>query len=374
MLPFVIFLVWPTVIGFSVVLSISFLFIVMSQRTWNRLTRHGDLKAIQTAHLTPTPRLGGIAVCLALVLSAWFAFGMTGGLWVWLLICALPLFLSGAAEDLGYRVAPIGRLLAAFVSGALVVAITGLWIDRIGVPGFDRALSFAPIAIFGTVLVSAALAHAFNLIDGLNGLAGFTAVFAACGIAVTAYEVGDTEILTFSSLIAVAVLGFLVFNFPYGRIFFGDAGAYSVGFLLAWLAIALAARHADVSAMAMLLMMFWPLADMLLAVYRRYRRKVPVSHPDRLHFHQLVMRALEIELFGRRKRRITNPLATTVMLPFIAVPVVLGVQLHDQPLLAALVLALCFVLFFVTYAVGMRYATRRTRPGAGSSADLAEVG
>jgi len=348
--------------AFSVALLMSAIIVSKARNAWARLTRHGDLRAIQTAHQTPTPRLGGIAVFLALALSATLAFGAAPGLWLWLLISTLPLFLSGAAEDLGHRVAPVGRFGAAILSGALAVQITGLWIHKAGVPGLDWLLHFSALAIFGTVMASAGIAHAFNLIDGLNGLAGLTAVFGAVGLALTARAVGDAEVFTLACLIAAGVLGFLIFNYPYGRIFFGDAGAYSVGFLLAWLAITLTARHEGVSALAMLLMVFWPLADMALAMYRRRRRNLPVSAPDRLHFHQLVMRGLEIEVFGRRQRRFTNPLATLVMLPFVAAPVLLGVQLHDKPLLAALALVLCLGLFFATYAAGMRYATRRTRP------------
>lgn len=356
------FPVFPVLAAFAVALLGSALIISKARRAWARLTRHGDLRAIQTAHQNPTPRLGGIAVFLAVILSALPAFGAVPGLWLWLLISALPLFLSGAAEDLGYRVAPAGRFGAAILSGALAVLITGLWIHEAGVPGLDWLLSFSALAIFGTIMASAGIAHAFNLIDGLNGLAGLTAVFGAVGLALTARAVGDAEVFTLACLIAAGVQGFLIFNYPYGRIFFGDAGAYSVGFLLAWLAITLTARHEDVSALAMLLLVFWPLADMALAMYRRRRRHVAISAPDRLHFHQLVMRGLEIEVFSRRQRRITNPLATLVMLPFIAAPVLLGVQLHDKPLLAALALILCLALFFATYAAGMRFATRRMRP------------
>lgn len=353
--------VFPALSAFAVSFLVSVLIIIKDRGDRSRLTRDGDLGAVQTAHEVPTPRLGGVAVILAVALSAAQAFVAEPGLWVWFLVSALPLFLSGAAEDLGFRVSPAGRLGTALLSGALAVLITGLWIAEAGVPGLDWLLSFAVLAIFGTIMASAGIAHAFNLIDGVNGLAGLTAVVGAIGIALTGLTVGDAEVFTLACLIGAAVLGFLIFNYPYGRIFFGDAGAYTVGFLLGWLAIALIARH-NVSALAMLLMVFWPLADLALAMYRRRRRNLPVSAPDRLHFHQLVMRGLEIKVFGRRKRRITNPLATTVMLPFIGTPVVLGVLLHDRPLLAALALVLCLALFFATYAAGMRYATRRTRP------------
>ncbi len=334
-----------------------------TRSTWSRLTRQGDLMAVQAAHSTPTPRLGGIAVFLGVLAAALVVLPGWTSVWSLLVISAIPLFLSGAAEDLGHAVAPIGRLGAALLSAALAVWFTGSWISDTGVPGLDWLLAWSPLAILITVVAASTIAHAFNLIDGLNGLAGFTALISALGLSATAYAVGDAEITALASVLAAAVLGFLLFNFPFGRIFFGDAGAYTVGFLIAWMGITLAARHETVTPLAMMLVMFWPLADLSLAIYRRRRRNLPVSAPDRLHFHQCVMRGLEIEVFGRARRRIANPVATAVMLPLIAAPAALGYLLHASPLGAAAALVLCFALFFGTYGLGMRYATRRTRGG-----------
>jgi UDP-GlcNAc:undecaprenyl-phosphate/decaprenyl-phosphate GlcNAc-1-phosphate transferase len=337
------------------------LLIAKTRRTWQGLTRHGDLMAVQTAHVTPTPRLGGIAVFVALLAAGATAAPGWNSLWLLMTLAVVPLFVSGAAEDLGYRVAPAGRLGAAVLSAALAVFLTGIWITDTGVPGLDLLLAWTPLAVLITVVAASTIAHAFNLIDGLNGLAGFTALMAATGIGVTATWVGDAEIAAMSLALGTAVLGFLLFNYPFGRIFFGDAGAYSVGFLLAWLGISLAARHADVTPLAMMLVLFWPLADLTLAIYRRRRRNLPVSLPDRLHFHQFVMRGLEILGLGRARRRITNPMATAVLLPFIGAPIVAGTLLHDQPMAAGLALLTFSALFFATYGLGMWVATRRAQ-------------
>ena len=323
--------------------------------------RHGDLGAVQAAHSTPTPRLGGVAVLAAYLVGCGFAFLGDGSLWLNLALAVAPLFVSGAAEDLGFRVLPAGRLGAALLASSLAVCLTGAWIGETGVPFLDPAFAWTPVAIVITIIAASTISNAFNLIDGLNGLSGLTAVFASSGIAATAMVVGDTEIAVMGVLLAAATVGFLALNFPTGKIFLGDAGAYTLGFLLAWLGIVLAARSPDVTPIAMVLILFWPLADLSLAVYRRHRRKLPVSHPDRLHFHQLVMRGLEICVLGRGRRSLANPLATIVLLPLIAAPVVLGVWLHAQPLAAALALVSSFVVFFAAYALGMRLATSRFR-------------
>ena len=116
------------------------------------------------------------------------------------------------------------------------------------------------------------------------------------------------------------LLGFFVFNFPLGAIFLGDAGAYGLGHILSWLAISLMIRVPEVTPWAVLLIFFWPIADTFFAIYRRRIAGRPTDQPDRLHFHQLVMRALEITLTGRKLRRLTNPMSTVVMMPLFTAP------------------------------------------------------
>lgn len=368
----------------AIALIISFLIstvlVKLSQTRWRALVRRGDLGVIQSAHSTPTPRLGGLAILAACLVACGLAFLGDASLWLMLALAVAPLFATGAAEDLGFRVLPAARLAAALLASALAVPLTGAWIGETGVAPLDSVFAWTPIAILITIVAAATIAHAFNLIDGLNGLAGFTAAFASLGIAATALLVGDTEIAVMGALLAAATGGFLLVNFPTGKIFLGDAGAYTLGFLLAWMGIALAERSPDVTPIAMVLILFWPLADLSLAIYRRHRRKLPVSFPDRLHFHQLVMRGLEICLLGRGRRSAANPMATIVLLPLIVTPVVMGVLLHGQPLAAAFALVASFVAFFALYGLGMHLATGRFRSSImsasvarGRNATLADV-
>ena len=111
-----------------------------------------------------------------------------------------------------------------------------------------------------------------------------------------------------------------LFNFPAGKIFLGDAGAYIIGHLLIWSAIILVNHSSKVSPFAMLLIFFWPIADTLLAIWRRWKQKKRAAQPNRLHFHQLVMRFFEIRFFGRNLRHIVDPLSKLILVPLISVP------------------------------------------------------
>ena len=115
-----------------------------------------------------------------------------------------------------------------------------------------------------------------------------------------------------------------------GKIFLGDAGAYVLGHLLVWTAIMLVNFNSMISPFAILLIFFWPVADTALAIWRRWVKGSPADRADRLHFHQLAMRYLEIRFLGRKKRNISNPLATVILIPMISVPQIFGILFWDN--------------------------------------------
>lgn len=324
--------------------------------------RHFDSTAVQTAHRFPTPRVGGVGIVLAILLILLVLLPDRQGLrWSLFAVSLAPIFLAGLAEDLGYPVSPLRRLLAAALSSAICVVLLGFWIPRADTPLLDGLFAFAPFAIVFTIFAASGICHAFNLIDGVNGLAAGVGVIVALGLAAIAAKAGEAAIGTAAFLMVPALLGFLALNFPLGKIFLGDAGAYSIGHVLAWLAIALLARVEALTTWAVMLVLFWPVADTALAIYRRRRSGKPAGMPDRLHVHQLVMRALEIGYFGRKRRHIANPVTTMVILPLASAPMIVGVLLWNQPLAAFAAFVLFSVLFVSSYQLGKRFAYRSAK-------------
>lgn len=332
-----------------------------------------DQIAVQAMHRTPTPRIGGVGVVLALLVALLILMPASQGpYWPLFALSIAPIFLAGLAEDLGYGVSPVRRLLAAAVSSAICVILLGIWVPRADIPLVDDIFTYAPFAILFTIFAASGICHAFNLIDGTNGLATGTGVIVALGLAAIAAKAGEASISTAVSYMVPALLGFMILNYPFGKIFLGDAGAYAVGHVLAWVAIALLARSEALTTWAIMLVFFWPVADTILAIYRRRRSGKSAGQPDRLHFHQLVMRTLEIAYFGRKRRHIANPLTALVILPLASVPVITGVLLWNQPLAAFAAFILFSVLFFGSYLLGMRFAYGMAR-GLNKSARRARI-
>ena len=344
------------------VFGTSFLFsglvVLLTPRILKRVSRSGDMTAVQSAHAREVVRLGGVGLILGLMtclVDYSFSDPRFNSL---LMICAsaFPIMVVGFLEDTGNHIAPRTRLIFIALSSLVAILVLDHTVTRVGVYGIDTILSIWLCSVLFTIFGTVGVVNAFNLIDGLNGLASFTALFAALCLSWIAFSVGEFEIVASTLLIAMALIGFLFWNFPSGRIFLGDGGAYFLGHFLVWSAIVIVNSDMQVSAFAILLVFFWPVADTVLAIWRRKVLSTPHDRPDRLHFHQLVMRFLEKRIFGRGRRHIANPVATLVLLPFILAPQLAGVYFATNQTGAIGALCGFSLLFFMTYILGMRFA------------------
>lgn len=250
----------------------------------------GGLRKI---HAAPTPRIGGIAVALGIAAGAavwWYA---TGRLTLWLvLVCVAPAFIWGLIEDLSKRGVVLPRLALPALAGALGFVLLDARLTQLALPGIDDVLTIHALAFLITVFAVTGVTHAINVVDGLNGLAGATTFLAALGLAIVARTVGDDFIFVAASVVAAGVGGFLLVNYPSGRIFLGDGGAYLVGLLLAELSVLLVQRNSEVSPWFPLLLLAYPIWETLFSMYRRKTRGYSTAHADGLHLHQLVYRRL----------------------------------------------------------------------------------
>nr|WP_283773169.1 hypothetical protein [Craterilacuibacter sp. RT1T] len=122
--------------------------------------------------------------------------------------------------------------------------------------------------------------------------------------AIVSLAVGDMPLLALSLAMVGSMLGFLVWNFPRGLIFAGDAGAYLAGFILAELAVLLVARHLGVvSPWFPLLLLIYPVFETLFSIWRRKWRKSAAGLPDSLHFHQMVYKRLVRWMVGSKEAK-----------------------------------------------------------------------
>ena len=239
------------------------------------------------------PRIGGIAVFasapIAILAAALIVAGIRGAipqlpdLAGSLIIASAILFFIGLLDDLrGVR--PFAKLLAQ-TAAALIVYRAGFSIENVSIlPG--SAVHLGVLAMPITVLWLVGVSNAFNLIDGLDGLAGGVAIIALGAIAAAALILGNPSVPIYTVALVGALLGFLKYNWPKARLFMGDSGSLVVGFLLAVLAVKGATDPKHVThALIPIFALAYPLLDTGVAILRRWLRGVPLSRADRRHVH-----------------------------------------------------------------------------------------
>jgi UDP-N-acetylmuramyl pentapeptide phosphotransferase/UDP-N-acetylglucosamine-1-phosphate transferase len=252
------------------------------------------LGGLRKVHVSATPRIGGAAVALALFVGAGICMLGVGDVYEWsiLLLCAVPGLVWGLIEDFTKRGAVPVRLALTALGGVLAYVLLDARLTKIDVPGIDYLLAMDGFSFAFTVFAVCGTAHAVNVIDGLNGLCGFTTLLASIGLAIVAWMVGDTFVLSVSCVLAASIAGFLVVNFPRGRIFLGDGGAYLVGLVLGVLSVMLVHRNSEVSPWFSPVLLAFPLWETLFSMYRRKVRGHSTGRADALHLHFLVYRRL----------------------------------------------------------------------------------
>lgn len=342
----------------AVVSFLTAIIIVLSRRFHISATTRGHAGLeVQSMHDAPTPRIGGLAVIVGIVASYAFLPGPSQHLLGLLLLSALPALIAGFSEDLNFEVSPKRRLIAAACSSALMIALSGQMLTASNVPGLNVVLSIAPVAFVFTIFATCGMTHALNLIDGLNGLAGGIALAMAGGLGLIAFMVGDAALVWVAAAMFTAIMGFLLVNFPLGKVFLGDGGAYTLGHILAWIAILLLARNPDISAWSLILCAFWPLMDTFATIARRLIERKAVGAPDRLHFHHIMMRLVRTVVGPQRSRLISNSIASALLAPLYILPVTLGVLTVHNSALGFLSIALCGSIY-----VGLRFYIVRRFP------------
>lgn len=312
-------------VGFATALSMCVM-LVLTKSWHGHLTLDGT-DGVQKFHTAPTPRIGGLGLLLGLG-SAWYALPQGNSvkdLLGHMLLAGMPAFLFGIAEDVTKRVGVRERLLATMACGVLGWWITDLSITRINVWGVDELLVWLPLSVAFTAFAVGGVANSINIIDGFNGLASGTLIICYGTVGVIAHQAGDSDLTQLCLVLACVTAGFFLINFPFGKIFLGDGGAYLMGFLLAWVAVLLLARNPTVSAWAPLLACGYPILEVLFSIWRRIDRELHPGHPDRLHLHSLVKSRMSRKQLGHWPPVLRNASVSPLMWLFALVPATLAI-------------------------------------------------
>jgi UDP-GlcNAc:undecaprenyl-phosphate/decaprenyl-phosphate GlcNAc-1-phosphate transferase len=346
--------------------AIGFLVALISSLALTPAIRNGALKlgwvdhpdAVRKLHRAEVPRIGGLAIFLALLVAMATACLLPSGFGYSIRVNASRagaiiglstlMMLIGLRDDLK-SLSPwqkfTAQMAVALASWLLGMRILGSWSTHGGI--FEWGILSLPITLIWIVGIT----NAFNLIDGIDGLSAGAALFAMFAmIVVSAYYHQWLSVFLLSSL-AGATLGFLRHNFTPASIFLGDSGSLLLGFMLAVLAIESSQKSSTAFAIAVPIVAFGlPVLDTGISVLRRFISGKPIFTADRRHIHHiLVGRGLKPRtvvvvlygvcgLFGLISLLFMNPSGRTtgLSLALLGVCVWFGIQQLQYPELSEL--------------------------------------
>ncbi len=291
-------------------------------------------------HTTPTPRVGGIGIFLAFAISMMILMPQ----YWWLVVGGAVIFGFGLYEDWHGDTRKEFRLAAMAIATFIAVYFGGYVAD-------NSELFMLPyvVAVIFTIFTVVGMSSAINFIDGLNGLASGLSMIVLVFFAGLAYWYGDSEIFSVITILIGAIGGFFLWNYPKGKIFLGDGGAYFLGFALAMIAVILAARHDEISLWYTLVALSYPVIETFVTIDRRIKRKrkygTPFFEAERVHLHTLKF----------RRRTKNNASATRRILLFNFYINLAAVIFHQSIPALIIVGILAYIVYSVKYKKIIRF-------------------
>lgn len=317
--------------------------------------------AVQRMHSKPVPRIGGLAIFISMVFTALYGSAVHatwGSMYAALIMSVFFVFIGGLAEDLSGRVTPVVRML--FMMSAVVFTIYALssmnMIRNLEHETLNQFLSYEIIAFIITCFAVVGISNAYNMIDGYNGLSSFTAMINLLGLSYLGYHLGDFNIVFCAAMLVAAIAGFFVFNYPFGKIFLGDGGSYTIGFLVSLISLNLVGRHIGaISPFTVLLLVAYPFTETIFTIFRRkFIHKTRAMQPDCLHLHQLIFsRCFHEKMSLLHKNARVMPIAAIMMIP----QTVCAILWYDNTMMILLSLLAYWVFYVYVYVMLIKFKT-----------------
>ncbi len=298
---------------------------------------------IQNIHMGEVSRLGGLVIFTIFFL---FNFFYIEDLKFFCLISFIPL-LPAIIEDFNFNISPYIRLFCILIGSFIIVNS----IEQL--PKFEFLLSsFFNNYIFQLFFYTIALSvvtNGHNIIDGTNGLSGLTSLSIFCSILYIGLFLNDTLLINSSIFIISLLISFLIFNYPYGKIFLGDCGSYFLGFYAGYLIIYLFGKYPELPTWSAVVILYYPCMEVIFSYFRKIISKKSPFKPDNLHLH------LKIYYLLSHKRK-TSKLFNSLVAPFLSIlwlsPLaILPFSIKNSTLSIIVVIFLIFSYIFLYLAI-----------------------
>lgn len=324
------------------------LFLLLLSFCWQRafnFFRFKSYEGKQRVHLNEIPRLGGFLIFTFLIFVVFIDFEQSS-LLCNLLISSVPILMVGIKEDIFHNTSNHARLIGMTLSVILFFTIHPMIFPKIDLPILGEIISNYYVGLPFFLFASLVIINGTNLIDGMNGLMAFSTLSQLVALLFLTVLSADYEISKVIVLLIIPILIFLFFNFPLGRIFIGDFGAYFIGFTMSMIVIIFFGRNPQLLSWNAVLILFYPSIELLFSFIRKiFIDKIGSQTADNKHLHTL--------LFNYYKKRflsvsIANNLTSLSLVIFWAAPLLIFVGADDFFFIISsiILLGVSYVIFY----------------------------
>lgn len=244
-------------------------------------------------HQAPTPLVGGLAIgSSAFSAIAWPEVMTSNLIWFWPALFAL--MITGLNDD-RHELSPKRRLIMQIAASLIMALLADISITRLGDIFGSGPITLITLSIPITIFAVVTAINAFNMSDGLDGLAGGLALIPLMIITALAAKEEQWPQAILGGAFAAALISFLLINyrFPWtsrAKAFLGDTGSTALGFVIAWLLIS-SSEALLISPVTALYLIAVPLLDTATVMFRRKINGRKLMAPDRDHLHHILRRS-----------------------------------------------------------------------------------
>lgn len=305
--------------------------------------------AIQKIHIGSVPRLGGAIVYSVLLFYFYFnraKYEINNEFFIFMLFL-IPLIIISLSEDLFQNIAPKFRFFVISFTSLFFLYFSNISLPIVDIPILNSILQNNLLNIIFLSICISILANGMNMIDGTNGLLVLVCISQLISISLLASNIEAWEILKISLPMISTLVILLLFNFPFGKIFSGDLGAYFFGFFIGYLTVYFFGKYNNLLSWNAALILFYPVFEVLFTYIRRIKNNLSPFQADFLHLHSLIFGKLNKKL--RLKRNDANYLATLILIPFIFLPTLLILNVFEILYLIIIAIIVMTILYLLYY-------------------------
>jgi len=304
----------------------------------------------QKIHFDAVPRIGGIGIFITLIISSFLfnnhVFFLIEDL-PSLIIISLPVILIGLAEDIYKDISILVRLFSSIIVGIIAFYYFDVSVSETNFSLIDQYINIFKLTPFLTIFFFAGAINSINLIDGVNGLASVTTVIILLTLSKLAYMSDDYSNYYLSYLVTASIFGFLLINWFTGSIFLGDAGAYLLGVILAFITCQILLKN-NLSFFNILTLFAYPIWEITNSIIRRFYNNKKIISADNKHLHSLIYN-LVVNKFKKQKSVIKNFLPTFFLFPLILIGPISSLLFNQKPQQLVLSFLLIYILITLFY-------------------------